>query len=45
MWTYGGYAGKFLRLDMTNRKYSSVQLTKEMARLFLVGNGFWAKIL
>jgi len=45
MWTYGGYAGKFLRLDMANKKSSTVPLTKEMARLFLGGNGFGAKIL
>ncbi len=45
MWEYGGYAGKFLRLDMTNKKASTVPLTKEMAKLHLGGNGFGAKIL
>ncbi|WP_455369991.1 aldehyde ferredoxin oxidoreductase N-terminal domain-containing protein, partial [[Eubacterium] cellulosolvens] len=45
MWEYGGYAGKFLRLDMTNKKATTVPLTKEMARLYLGGNGFGAKIL
>jgi aldehyde:ferredoxin oxidoreductase len=45
MWEYGGYAGKFLRLDMTNKKASTVPLTKETARLYLGGNGFGAKIL
>ncbi|MEM3004488.1 MAG: aldehyde ferredoxin oxidoreductase family protein [Candidatus Bathyarchaeia archaeon] len=45
MWTYGGYAGRILRLDMTNWKSTTIPLTKEMARLFLGGNGFGAKIL
>ncbi|MBS7628744.1 aldehyde ferredoxin oxidoreductase family protein [Candidatus Bathyarchaeota archaeon] len=45
MWIYGGYAGKFLRLDLTNKKHSAVQLTKETARQFLGGNGFGVKIL
>lgn len=45
MYEYGGYAGKFLRLNLTQGKASTVPLTKEMARTFIGGNGFAVKIL
>ncbi len=45
MFEYGGCAGKFLRLNLTNKKASTLPLTKEMAKLFIGGNGFAAKIL
>ena len=45
MFEYGGYAGKFLRLDLTNKKASTMPITKEMARQFIGGNGFGVKIL
>lgn len=45
MFEYGGYAGKFLRLKLTEKKASIMPLTKEMAKMFIGGNGFAAKIL
>ena len=45
MFEYGGYAGKFLRLNFTDKQASTMPLTKEMARMFVGGNGFAIKIL
>lgn len=45
MFEYGGYAGKFLRLNLTKKEATTFPLTKEMARMFIGGNGFAVKIL
>ncbi|MCW3975661.1 MAG: aldehyde ferredoxin oxidoreductase family protein [Candidatus Bathyarchaeota archaeon] len=45
MFEYGGYAGKFLRLNLTDKKATTLPLTKEMARMLIGGNGFAVKIL
>ena len=40
-----GYAGKFLYIDLTKKKVESKPLDMEMARKFIGGKGFTAKIL
>ncbi len=45
MFEYGGYAGKFLRLNLEDKKAQTTPLTKEMAKMFVGGNGFAAKLL
>jgi len=42
---YGGYAGKILRVDLSGNKVSKEDVTDELARLYLGGNGFAARIL
>ena len=42
---FGGYTGKYLRVDLTTGKIIDVPLPEEMARDFLGGNGFGTKIL
>ena len=45
VYKFGGYAGKYLRVDLTTGKISNVPLPEEIARDFLGGNGFGTKIL
>jgi len=42
---FGGYAGKYLRVDLTTGKMRDVPLPEELARDFLGGNGFGTKML
>jgi len=42
---FGGYVGKYLRVDLTTGKIKETPLPEEMARDFLGGNGFGTKIL
>ncbi len=41
----GGYAGKYLRVDLTTGKIRDVPLPEYLARDFLGGNGFGTKML
>ncbi|UCC33984.1 MAG: hypothetical protein JSW53_03000, partial [Candidatus Bathyarchaeota archaeon] len=41
----GGYAGKFLRVDLTNEKTSEVTFDEELLRQYVGGAGIGAKIL
>ncbi|MEW6082320.1 MAG: aldehyde ferredoxin oxidoreductase family protein [Bacillota bacterium] len=42
---YQGYAGKVLRVDLTDRKVSVEETPEELARGFLGGNGFGVRVL
>jgi aldehyde:ferredoxin oxidoreductase len=42
---YSGYKGKILRVDLTNRKTSTLDFTDEFARKYLGGNGFAARYI
>ena len=42
---FGGYTGKYLRVDLATGSINDVPLPEEMARDFLGGNGFGTKIL
>jgi aldehyde:ferredoxin oxidoreductase len=42
---YKGYAGKYLRIDLSNEKISKVPLSQGMARDYIGGTGFCAYIL
>lgn len=42
---YGGYAGKILRVNLTDETIATENVSDEMAELYLGGNGFAAKIL
>ncbi|MDI9644344.1 MAG: aldehyde ferredoxin oxidoreductase family protein [Candidatus Verstraetearchaeota archaeon] len=42
---YSGYKGKILRVNLTTRKFSTVEVTDEFARKYLGGNGFAARHL
>ena len=41
----GGYMGRYLRVDLSERTIEEHEVTSEMARAFLGGNGFGVKIL
>ncbi len=45
MTKYGGYAGKILRVDLSEGTTSSMEVTDDFARMYIGGNGFGAKIL
>ena len=45
MQTSGGYVGTYLRVDLSARTIEEHEITLEMARTFLGGNGFGVKIL
>ncbi|MFW9846086.1 MAG: aldehyde ferredoxin oxidoreductase N-terminal domain-containing protein, partial [Candidatus Thorarchaeota archaeon] len=45
MTQYSGYAGKILRVDLSEEKISSMEVTDEFARKYIGGNGFAATIL
>jgi aldehyde:ferredoxin oxidoreductase len=45
MTKYGGYAGKILRVDLSEETISSMEVTDDFARMYIGGNGFAAKIL
>lgn len=40
-----GYAGKMLRIDLTNRTIKKEETREDMAKIFLGGNGYSAKVL
>jgi len=42
---FGGYAGKFLRVDLTNERTSEVVFDEETLRKYIGGTGIGAKIL
>ncbi|MEM2450015.1 MAG: aldehyde ferredoxin oxidoreductase family protein [Candidatus Methanomethylicaceae archaeon] len=42
---YGGYKGKILRINLTTKKTSILEITDEFARKYLGGNGFSARLL
>ena len=42
---YGGYAGRILRVDLSKNETKVLPLDKELARNYLGGTGFCAKIL
>jgi aldehyde:ferredoxin oxidoreductase len=42
---FGGYAGRYLRVDLSSGKIAKVGLPEELASQFLGGNGFGTKIL
>jgi aldehyde:ferredoxin oxidoreductase len=42
---YSGYKGKILRVNLTNRKTSTLDFTDEFARKYLGGNGFAARYI
>lgn len=42
---YGGYAGTYLRIDLTTGKINKIPLPVEWAELYLGGNGIGTKIL
>jgi len=44
-YTFGGYAGRYLRVDLSSRKITKPGLPEELASQFLGGNGFGTKIL
>jgi aldehyde:ferredoxin oxidoreductase len=41
----GGYAGKFLRVDLTRERLSEVVFDEETLRLYVGGTGIGSKIL
>jgi aldehyde:ferredoxin oxidoreductase len=43
--TVSGYAGKILRVDMTNAKLSTIQFDEKTLRKYIGGTGIGAKIL
>jgi len=45
MATMGGYVGNILRIDLTNRKSESLEISPDLARTWLGGNGFGVKTL
>jgi aldehyde:ferredoxin oxidoreductase len=45
MFKYGGYAGKFLRVNLSEGKIMSEPLSTNMAEQYIGGNGFGASIL
>lgn len=45
MFKYGGYAGKFLFVNLTSGEIKTEPLSEEMAEDYLGGNGFGAKLL
>ncbi|MCL4459641.1 MAG: aldehyde ferredoxin oxidoreductase family protein [Chloroflexi bacterium] len=45
MFPYKGYAGKYLRINLTEGTIHSCELEEERAELYLGGNGFGTKIL
>ena len=45
MSNFGGYAGKFLRVDMTNEETTDVVFDEETLRKYIGGTGIGAKIL
>ena len=45
MSNFGGYAGKFLRVDLTNESLSDVVFDEETLRTYVGGTGIGAKIL
>lgn len=42
---YGGYAGKLLEVDLTNREVETIPLDKKLAQDYLGGAGFCARLL
>ena len=42
---YSGYKGKILRINLTNKKTSTLEVTDEFARKYLGGNGFAARYI
>lgn len=42
---YSGYKGKILRVNLTNRKTSTTEITDEFARKYLGGNGFAVRFI
>ncbi|MEM4157231.1 MAG: aldehyde ferredoxin oxidoreductase family protein [Candidatus Methanomethylicaceae archaeon] len=42
---YSGYKGKILRINLTTKKTSTVDITDEFARKYLGGNGFSARFI
>jgi len=42
---FGGYAGRYLRVDLSSGRLSTLPLPEELASQFLGGNGFGTKIL
>jgi aldehyde:ferredoxin oxidoreductase len=42
---FGGYAGKYLRVDLSRGAIKTVPLPEELASQFLGGNGFGTKVL
>ena len=42
---FGGYAGRYLRVDLSRGRLSTLPLPEELASQFLGGNGFGTKIL
>lgn len=42
---FGGYAGKYLRVDLSSGEIKKVALPEDLASQFLGGNGFGTKIL
>src|SRR3989304_8855045 len=45
MSNFGGYAGKFLRLDLTREKTTDVTFDEETLKKYIGGTGIGAKIL
>lgn len=45
MMKYSGYKGKILKINLTNKKVSTIEVTDEFARKYLGGNGFAARHL
>lgn len=42
---YGGYAGRILRVDLSRRKAKAIRLSDGLAKSYIGGTGFCAKIL
>ena len=40
-----GYAGKLLRVDLTNETFTDVPINEEMARKYIGGTGFGVKVM
>jgi len=45
MMKYSGYKGKILKINLTNKKVTTTEVTDEFARKYLGGNGFAARYL